>query len=319
MQLGAAFEQRLGVQDVGATGQRAEGNRDVGHLLDDRGSDDGLPIVREAARNAGCRDHVTAVVHDSRRCQRVEHRDVGARLLADEPELLARRGGTREVAVEERRGTPERFRGRRLVAEEEGRLAVRGREPVRVLARSIRCERAHQGAGGARQGGGTAGLAGDQPHGRRVDARVGAPQPAIDLLVPLGRDPGRGRPIVAVGRERAVLGQPRLERGDVLDQALGQIVTRRRGVGEGLQQLDGLARGAGAHERQRREVGELEVAAVGSGGGDGPVECLEVLAAGERGVDRCEHLAAVRGSGGRHRSDSGRSIGGRNARAGPAS
>ena len=269
MQLATRLEQRLGPQDVRAAGERAVGvagwmaPHDLGNALRHHR----LSLGRKApVRTRRC-EAVPAEVDYRRAGERREDAAVEVQQLADEPQLSPRRCQRAVVALVAVGRLPERRTGAVHVTEQQPGLAHRGGGVIVIRRVTDDLERSLGPLPGQRA------VPGHERQRRRIDERVVAAGPREDVAVQLGRPCRLPGPRRTVAAERAVLGDPGAERGDVL------VVVRRVAQAVDLKMASGLFGRARAGKHEHGPVLQADVVWMLSESALGQVECGQQLAA----------------------------------------
>ena len=235
VELGAARQERLGEQDVGAAGDRAvaEAGVDLIQLRRDRGRRLVLALGREAPGFARRGDHMAGEMDYPPGGELVEQRVVEVERAADVAQLLARRRARAEIVSMRRHRRGQRHPRGLGLAQGQARLGDGRRSVVGLDARRPG-QRLDLGDQTCRDVPGNVALARDEPHGRRVDAGKVCLGALIDSAIGLGRVVRTPRPFIALGQPDQILAEPSAERRDVLVVVLVKPVfgiTRQRRLG----------------------------------------------------------------------------------------
>ena len=276
MQLAAAAEQRLGPEDVGAAGQRAVGVAGwmLGHDIGDLGCHARLCRSGEAPWLGLVCDPVAAVVHDRGTGQNAQELWIEVQQPTDRAQLPARGRQRAEVAAVSCRGALKAMVCGGFVAAQQVRLRLGCRRVVGLVAGGEGVE--HDG----RKLSGASGVAGDQPQRGRVDRRVVAAGTGEHGGVGLGGKRGPAATFGSVRGQREILGDPRIQRCDVLvaDAAEAEL----------LEAASGLLGRSGAGEREHRSVLEPEIVWMLGQSAFGEIEGGQQLSASLFELDRVE-------------------------------
>ena len=214
LQLGAAGKQGFGEQDIAATGQRAvtESGMMFVQPLGDLRCDRGLVVCREATARAGRGNHMAGVVDNRRRGERIEHVVGDLPRIADHPQLSPRGRAGGKVSAGfggARQGSACAFG----IAQHQRGFGLGGGPIVGVFiaAGVTPAERQHftrHSFGGLR-------FSGQQAQAGDVDAGVVIAALPIKRFVEIRGMCEQGETLRTGGIVRAVLGDARLQCGDV--------------------------------------------------------------------------------------------------------